>query len=132
MSPNLFAIAATNSCHKTSTAGSVISLIIVVGILGAIIALAVANARAKARLATATAELNYLRPENARLQQWLSSALPGPTPHDGEVSPHNAHSSASPQWYPDPSGRHEHRLWDGTNWTDDVSDRGVASKDAPI
>jgi hypothetical protein len=32
-------------------------------------------------------------------------------------------------WYPDPSGRHEHRYWDGTAWTADVSDRGVVSRD---
>ena len=33
-------------------------------------------------------------------------------------------------WYPDPSGRHEHRYWDGAAWTDHVSDAGVASTDA--
>ena len=30
-------------------------------------------------------------------------------------------------WYPDPSGHSEHRYWDGTRWTDQVSDRGVTS-----
>ncbi len=29
-------------------------------------------------------------------------------------------------WHPDPTARHEHRYWDGSRWTDDVSDRGVA------
>ena len=24
-------------------------------------------------------------------------------------------------WYPDPSGKHEHRYWDGTVWTDQGS-----------
>lgn len=37
--------------------------------------------------------------------------------------------SAAPGWQPDPTGRHEHRFWDGTRWTDDVADRGVASVD---
>jgi len=37
--------------------------------------------------------------------------------------------SAAPGWLPDPTGRHEHRFWDGTRWTDDVADRGVASVD---
>lgn len=33
-------------------------------------------------------------------------------------------------WYPDPSGRHESRYWDGRVWTTHVSDRGVTSEDA--
>jgi hypothetical protein len=33
------------------------------------------------------------------------------------------------QWYPDPVGRHEHRYWDGQNWTDQVSDGGVEGMD---
>jgi len=32
-------------------------------------------------------------------------------------------------WHPDPAGRHELRYWNGTGWTDDVSDAGVAAKD---
>ena len=32
-------------------------------------------------------------------------------------------------WFPDPGGRHEHRYWDGTAWTDHVADRGVAGVD---
>ncbi|MGZ6807704.1 MAG: DUF2510 domain-containing protein, partial [Mycobacteriaceae bacterium] len=36
-----------------------------------------------------------------------------------------------PGWYTDPSGRHEYRYWDGTNWTPGVSDHGVSSTDAP-
>jgi hypothetical protein len=32
-------------------------------------------------------------------------------------------------WHPDPAGRHELRYWDGSGWTDDVSDSGVAAKD---
>ena len=32
-------------------------------------------------------------------------------------------------WHPDPSGRHEMRYWNGSGWTDDVSDAGVAAKD---
>lgn len=29
-------------------------------------------------------------------------------------------------WQPDPTGKHEHRYWDGTQWTDNVADGGVA------
>ena len=34
-----------------------------------------------------------------------------------------------PNWLPDPTGRHEYRYWDGSVWTENVSDTGVASKD---
>jgi uncharacterized protein YxjI len=34
-----------------------------------------------------------------------------------------------PNWYPDPTGRHEHRWFDGTAWTDQVSSHGKASVD---
>jgi Protein of unknown function (DUF2510) len=30
-------------------------------------------------------------------------------------------------WWPDPFGRHEHRYYDGSKWTDHVSDKGVTS-----
>ena len=32
-------------------------------------------------------------------------------------------------WYPDPRGRHEHRYFDGTQWTDHVADDGRGSTD---
>ena len=32
-------------------------------------------------------------------------------------------------WYEDPSGRHEKRYWDGTRWTEHVSDGEVRSSD---
>jgi hypothetical protein len=34
-----------------------------------------------------------------------------------------------PNWHPDPSGRHQLRYWDGSNWTDHVSDGGVTVTD---
>src|SRR4051812_41423274 len=38
--------------------------------------------------------------------------------------------STSPAgWQPDPRGRHEYRYWDGSKWTDHVSDKGVVSSD---
>jgi hypothetical protein len=36
-----------------------------------------------------------------------------------------------PGWHPDPSGRHGLRYWDGSAWTPNVSDGGVASTDVP-
>lgn len=32
-------------------------------------------------------------------------------------------------WQPDPTGRHEHRYWDGSKWTDNVADAGVSATD---
>lgn len=32
-------------------------------------------------------------------------------------------------WLPDPRRRHEFRYWDGTNWTEHVSDAGLAGID---
>ncbi len=34
-----------------------------------------------------------------------------------------------PAWYPDPTGRHDHRWWDGAEWTAHVADAGVAAID---
>ncbi|MFL6206380.1 MAG: DUF2510 domain-containing protein [Acidimicrobiales bacterium] len=33
------------------------------------------------------------------------------------------------RWEPDPTGKHDHRYWDGTRWTGHVADAGVASTD---
>jgi uncharacterized protein YxjI len=42
-----------------------------------------------------------------------------------------ADSTYSPNWYPDPWGRHEHRYYDGTGWTEHVSSHGRAAVDPP-
>jgi hypothetical protein len=34
-----------------------------------------------------------------------------------------------PGWFPDPTGRHDHRWWDGAAWTAHVADAGVAGRD---
>ncbi|HLM19225.1 MAG TPA: RDD family protein [Acidimicrobiia bacterium] len=36
------------------------------------------------------------------------------------------------RWAPDPLGRHQYRYWDGTQWTEHVSDDGRITTDAPI
>lgn len=36
----------------------------------------------------------------------------------------------APNWYPDPSGKHEHRYWDGTTWTNRVMSGGKESVDS--
>src|SRR5262245_20825775 len=40
-------------------------------------------------------------------------------------------SGHAPDWYPDPWGRHEHRYFDGRDWTDHVADHGRQSVDPP-
>ena len=35
----------------------------------------------------------------------------------------------TPGWHPDPSGRHEHRFWDGSGWTNSVADGGRVAAD---
>jgi uncharacterized protein len=49
----------------------------------------------------------------------------------GEATAGPAARSASltPQWYIDPSGRHEYRYWNGTSWTDYVADNGETATD---
>lgn len=37
--------------------------------------------------------------------------------------------ASSPGWHPDPSGRHQHRFWDGERWTDQVADAGTTGTD---
>jgi hypothetical protein len=32
-------------------------------------------------------------------------------------------------WYPDPKGRHQHRYWDGSQWTEQVADQGKQARD---
>lgn len=38
-------------------------------------------------------------------------------------------STTPANWYPDTTGRHQLRYWNGTAWTDDVSDNGIQGKD---
>jgi hypothetical protein len=38
-------------------------------------------------------------------------------------------SGPAPGWFPDPSGRFDHRWWDGTRWTESVSRGGTQTTD---
>jgi hypothetical protein len=40
-------------------------------------------------------------------------------------------SEQSGSWQPDPFGRHQYRYWDGTQWTESVSNDGVVTNDPP-
>ncbi|MEZ5322106.1 MAG: phospholipid scramblase-related protein [Microthrixaceae bacterium] len=47
-------------------------------------------------------------------------------------APLPAAPASPPNWYPDPWGRHEHRWFDGAQWTDQVSSHGRQSTDPPV
>ena len=128
MHPLSHQVTATVTCTKPTTSSAITGGVILIAIVGVIVFFVVANARARRSLAVANAELNYLRPENVRLQQWLSGYSGAPlTPPAATGYP--TASSIPAQWYPDPSGRHELRHWNGSAWTNDVSDQGVTSSD---
>lgn len=55
----------------------------------------------------------------------MAAAVPPPAPVPAPAQP--AESPAG--WHADPSGRHHHRWWDGTRWTDAVSTNGTTSTD---
>jgi hypothetical protein len=47
----------------------------------------------------------------------------------GIIRVRQGHAALRPQWQPDPTGRHQHRYWDGATWTDQVADAGGQSTD---
>lgn len=109
----VFFLAGATTCQQTSTASTVVGLLIFFGLVGGVIALAVANSGARRRLAAANAELGHLH-------QWIAGS-------GGSEPPSSA--AVPPQWSPDPSGRHQLRYWDGGSWSHHVADGGVASVD---
>jgi hypothetical protein len=52
--------------------------------------------------------------------------VPAPTTAIGTAG------TASPGWAADPFGRHQHRYWDGGQWTSMVSDGGTVTQDPPV
>ncbi len=77
--------------------------------------------RVSRRQATTVSTLG-LAPMSAYAGAW-SAAPPGSAgaPPAAAVSP--------PAWHPDPTGRYDHRYWDGQEWTDHVSRQGVQLTD---
>lgn len=48
---------------------------------------------------------------------------------DAASAPYPPSAFVPAAWYPDPTGRHQQRYWDGQCWTPDVADQGVQSTD---
>lgn len=67
-------------------------------------------------------------------------AYPGSAPYGQPQAPaqtqpqteQNGGGEVPASWQPDPSHRHELRYWDGTRWTEHVSDAGRQSTDPPV
>ena len=51
------------------------------------------------------------------------------TPVPPVAAPATPQVTALGRWAPDPYGRHQFRYWNGTRWTDNVSDNGVTAVD---
>ena len=58
----------------------------------------------------------------------VETASPEPAPQAVTPTP-AAQPLPAADWYADPMARHQYRYWNGTAWTDDVADNGVAAKD---
>jgi putative membrane protein len=63
------------------------------------------------------------RPDNDPLSSPVAPQSPAVPPPS---------SLPGPGWYPDPSGRHQHRYWDGGRWTEHVYDEGRTSVVDPL
>jgi hypothetical protein len=57
------------------------------------------------------------------------ASAPAPPPPPGAPADTSTGTPTSAGWHADPSGKHEYRYWNGTDWTDDVSDGGQQSTD---
>jgi len=66
--------------------------------------------------------------EPASPEAVVETASPEPAPQPAAPTP-AARPLPAADWYADPMGRHQYRYWNGTAWTDDVADNGVAAKD---
>jgi len=64
-------------------------------------------------------------------QEALQEREQAPTARPVARSFPTSESVDGPGWYADPSGRYDHRYWDGTAWTEHVSRAGEAST-APV
>ena len=54
-----------------------------------------------------------------------SPSMPVPAPVPVPAAP-----AVPAGWQPDPSGKYQHRWWDGQRWTSSVSTNGIAGTDA--
>lgn len=78
---------------------------------------------------------NQYGPDPKAGERGYSAGAPGAggAPSAGGWPGTTPQPSATPQapadWYADPTGRHQHRYWDGRAWTEHAADNGVATVD---
>lgn len=60
---------------------------------------------------------------------YLVAARPKLVAAENAANYSGGYGGVPPSWQPDPSGRHQLRYWDGTAWTEHVSDAGSQSTD---
>lgn len=101
--------------NSKGRAGAGLALGLLLGFIGVIIAL-------------------VMKPDPSRQQPQYNQGFP----RQMQGSPVNDGSQGSPTapttpagWYPDPYSRFDHRYWDGRQWTQNVSTKGVATTDSP-
>ena len=58
----------------------------------------------------------------------LGYGSPGAGPRASSPGP-PVPGAARPGWHPDPVGRHQHRYWDGTEWTEHIANNGASGVD---
>jgi hypothetical protein len=68
----------------------------------------------------------------APLAETVGYGYEQPVPVAQPAPPEPAAQAVAAQWFADPSGRHQHRYWDGNSWTEHVADNGAVSVDAPL
>lgn len=97
-------------------------------------------AQAKANVDRAIAAMDRAKAdvtnEAARMREGKSSPATSTTSAQATATQAPAAPTAPPppppvpaQWAADPHGRHQHRWWDGTRWTEHVSNDGVVTAD---
>lgn len=88
------------------------------------------------RLADTAYRLTELELQRQQLeeQRRQTALIAQSTGQHGVAAPESPETRSARGWYPDPSGRHDARYWDGSRWTDRVKDseplgkRGLASR----
>lgn len=74
-------------------------------------------------------EVTGIRPHEAA--EAFATHLPATAAAAAPSAPATSDASATPpEWYPDPTGRHHYRYWDGSAWTEDVATDGVVTSDS--
>ena len=76
----------------------------------------------------AIADPGWCGPERGNPRE-LGRRRGGLPPAGAGRGPDDSRRPEPPNWYPDATGRHQMRYWDGQAWTSHVSDGGALSED---